>query len=361
MIDSPPQPLDVTEVLPISKYPAWDSLLPKLNQAGDWAKQLSLWYESGWQLAIEGGRRPIANQVLQSLDETQRSILTPVFESIDSHYDSIARQRSQQTNHAGDRSPAIPSQGTSQQTRDVAEDATVELPVTRAVNPVIHSGHGKPPAIKSGASDTAWIHGDRTPVGSANPVEAESVNLENPQTMEFSAGDVLESRSSGKGKVHSKTAPTESSPGLPQIPGYRIDAILGRGGMGVVYLARQLGIDRPVALKMVLSGVHTSRTLLDRFLIEAKAVGKLRHENIVQIYDSGFAWLDAETQDSLVESGNYVMAVEKRQGLKIGCPEEIAFRQGWITSADLNRLASQMNNEYGTYLKSIIDWGPTTP
>jgi len=79
----------------------------------------------------------------------------------------------------------------------------------------------------------------------------------------------------------------------------------------------------------------------------------------VQLFSRGFAWLDAGTQDSLVESGNYVMAVEKRQGLKIGCPEEIAFRQGWITSADLNRLASQMNNEYGTYLKSIIDWGPT--
>jgi len=81
----------------------------------------------------------------------------------------------------------------------------------------------------------------------------------------------------------------------------------------------------------------------------------------VQLFSRGFAWLDAGTQDSLVESGNYVMAVEKRQGLKIGCPEEIAFRQGWITSADLNRLASQMNNEYGTYLKSIIDWGPTPP
>jgi len=93
-------------------------------------------------------------------------------------------------------------------------------------------------------------------------------------------------------------------------------------------------------------------TDINRCYLEA---GLLR----VQLFSRGFAWLDAGTQDSLVESGNYVMAVEKRQGLKIGCPEEIAFRQGWITSADLNRLASQMNNEYGTYLKSIIDWGPT--
>jgi len=81
----------------------------------------------------------------------------------------------------------------------------------------------------------------------------------------------------------------------------------------------------------------------------------------VQLFSRGFAWLDAGTQDSLVESGNYVMAVEKRQGLKIGCPEEIAYRKGWITGAELNRLAGQMNNEYGAYLKSIVDWGPSPP
>ena len=95
-------------------------------------------------------------------------------------------------------------------------------------------------------------------------------------------------------------------------------------------------------------------TDINRCYLEA---GLLR----VQLFSRGFAWLDAGTQDSLIESGNYVMAVEKRQGLKIGCPEEIAYRKGWITSAELKTLAGQMPNEYGTYLKSVVDWGPTPP
>jgi len=95
-------------------------------------------------------------------------------------------------------------------------------------------------------------------------------------------------------------------------------------------------------------------TDINRCYLEA---GLLR----VQLFSRGFAWLDAGTQDSLIESGNYVMAVEKRQGLKIGCPEEIAYRKGWITSAELKTLAGQMTNEYGTYLNSVVDWGPTPP
>jgi len=95
-------------------------------------------------------------------------------------------------------------------------------------------------------------------------------------------------------------------------------------------------------------------TDINRCYLEA---GLLR----VQLFSRGFAWLDAGTQDSLIESGNYVMAVEKRQGLKIGCPEEIAYRKGWITSAELKTIAGQMTNEYGTYLKSVVDWGPTPP
>ena len=95
-------------------------------------------------------------------------------------------------------------------------------------------------------------------------------------------------------------------------------------------------------------------TDINRCYLEA---GLLR----VQLFSRGFAWLDAGTQDSLIESGNYVMAVEKRQGLKIGCPEEIAYRKGWITSAELKTLAGQMTNEYGTYLKSVVDCGPTPP
>jgi serine/threonine-protein kinase len=74
---------------------------------------------------------------------------------------------------------------------------------------------------------------------------------------------------------------------VPQIPGYEVGAVLGRGGMGVVYRARHLGLNRAVALKMLLSGAYASPVELARFLREARAVAGLRHPNVVQVYDVG--------------------------------------------------------------------------
>jgi glucose-1-phosphate thymidylyltransferase len=70
----------------------------------------------------------------------------------------------------------------------------------------------------------------------------------------------------------------------------------------------------------------------------------------------GFAWLDTGTHASLLDAGNFVRTIEERQNLKIGCPEEIAFQQGWISANELRALAAPyLKTEYGQYLMRIAD------
>ena len=78
----------------------------------------------------------------------------------------------------------------------------------------------------------------------------------------------------------------------------------------------------------------------------------------VKTLDRGFAWLDTGTHDSLAEASTYVEVIEKRQGLKIACLEEMAFLKGWITGEQLRRMASAMSgNQYGQYLLKIAEGG----
>jgi glucose-1-phosphate thymidylyltransferase len=74
----------------------------------------------------------------------------------------------------------------------------------------------------------------------------------------------------------------------------------------------------------------------------------------VERFGRGYAWLDAGTHDSLIEASLFIQTVEKRQGLKIACPEEIAFRQGYIDRAQLEKLAAKLaSTEYGRYLMRL--------
>lgn len=76
----------------------------------------------------------------------------------------------------------------------------------------------------------------------------------------------------------------------------------------------------------------------------------------VKTLERGFAWLDTGTHDSLSEASTFIEVIEKRQGLKIACLEEIAFRQGWITAEKLRELAVPMlKNQYGRYLIRVAD------
>ena len=82
----------------------------------------------------------------------------------------------------------------------------------------------------------------------------------------------------------------------------------------------------------------------------------LRQDQLhVEIMGRGFAWLDTGTHDSLLEAGQFIATLEKRQGLKVACPEEIAFRAGWIDASAIEALAAPMlKNSYGQYLMQLL-------
>ena len=99
----------------------------------------------------------------------------------------------------------------------------------------------------------------------------------------------------------------------------------------------------------------------DRGELEITTVNQtyLEQEDLlVQFLRRGFAWLDTGTHDSLYEASTFIEVMEKRQGLKVACLEEISWRNGWINDQKLTELADSMkNNEYGEYLNKLLSGG----
>jgi glucose-1-phosphate thymidylyltransferase len=80
-----------------------------------------------------------------------------------------------------------------------------------------------------------------------------------------------------------------------------------------------------------------------------------RGDLTVEIMGRGYAWLDTGTHEALQDAGQFIATVERRQGLKVACPEEIAWRQGWIDDAQLERRAAALGKSgYADYLRSIL-------
>lgn len=90
-------------------------------------------------------------------------------------------------------------------------------------------------------------------------------------------------------------------------------------------------------------------------ITEVNARYLLQGQLSVEVMGRGYAWLDTGTHDSLLDAGQFIATLEKRQGLKVACPEEIAYRAGWIDAGQLDALAQPMvKNGYGEYLQRIL-------
>ncbi|MFN0056561.1 MAG: protein kinase domain-containing protein [Planctomycetales bacterium] len=148
-----------------------------------------------------------------------------------------------------------------------------------------------PPTLISGPGGLGELPGS---IHVSDPGQGQTVNFQSPSA----AGDAVpippESgsdrtiiRSSDESEDGTGSVPSVPDAAAVSIDGYEVLGELGRGGMGVVYRARQSGLNRIVAIKMVIAGGHAGSEQLARFRAEAEAVAKLQHPNIVQVYDIG--------------------------------------------------------------------------